>query len=305
MSLVVFYLPNTLLEALHDSGAGDVDGSGGFFEVGGDLWDGFGFYGGLPEGEPGFFGKLPADLSGGAAEELAAVFGFDFCIVWFGVLLEPSEFGGAALARVGSLAAEGVDDCVAGDSGEPGTETCFLGIGFPAMDRFGHGKEDGLGEVLGVGVLHPSPAGHAVNHGAIDGYELVPRLGIGRISELEQQAVTCFGEFVHDIFFSHQEHTHGAWGSFRSLSDIREKYRRPGEDIGGFSAETVLLQASHEHAHVRNTPQEVRVGVPSERISGIAREKGGRLGSRAPTDKQRSGISWGTSRRNVMATMER
>ena len=127
VSLVVFYLPNTLLEALHDSGAGDVDGSGGFLEVGGDFLDWFGFDGGLPEGEPGLFGELPADLAGGAAEELAAVFGVDFGIVGFGVLLKTCEFGGSALARVWSLAAEGVDDCVAGDSCEPGRKRAFFG----------------------------------------------------------------------------------------------------------------------------------------------------------------------------------
>lgn len=251
----MFNFLNAFLQAAHDATAGDVDGAGGLAEVLGDFLHRLCFDSSSPEGEPGLFGELPADLAGGPAEELAAVFGVDFCIVGFRLLLEAGDLGRASFADIRSFSAEGVDNRVSSNTGEPCAKAGSPRVGLPAIDRVGDRDQYGLGQILGVGVLHAAASGHAVNHGAVHGHKFVPRLAVGRISKLQQQAVTRFRKLVHKTFFSHQEHTHDTRRSFRSLAEFG-KERFPGA-------------ARSSHFHVKTPRLEF---LSWERVSTIGRK---------------------------------
>ena len=121
---------------------------------------------------------------GGPAKEFATVFRADFCMVGFRVLLEACDLGRTSFTHIRAFTAEGVDDCVSGNAGEPCAETGPLRVGLPTIDRVGDGDQYGLGQILGIGVLHAAAPGHAVNHGAVHGNELLPGFAVGRILKL-------------------------------------------------------------------------------------------------------------------------
>lgn len=85
-----------------------------------------------------------------------------------------------------------IDDRVPCDSQKPGPKCSPPLVLFPGTNRGGNRDQNPLRQILCIRVLQASPARKSVNHRTIDRRKLYPRVRIGWISHLEQQAVSSF-----------------------------------------------------------------------------------------------------------------
>src|SRR5262249_10034521 len=135
-------------------------------------------------------------------------------------LQKRDEIAAAGAAGLSALCGQEVDDQVAGDPEEPAAEGAAGRVGIPPVDRTGHGAEDVLGEVVGVGPLKPPAARPPVDQRLVDLHELGPGRLVARVEEPDQKALPRARRIGHIV---------PSWkrpqGMSQNLTMIRERPR--------------------------------------------------------------------------------
>jgi hypothetical protein len=91
-------------------------------------------------------------------------------------------------------------DCLVPHNGvEPSSKPPTAGIGLPAPDCAGNGRENFLGQVLGVGVLHPESSSHPIDHRFIEPPKLGPGPPVRRITDPQQERIASLKGWIHEV----------------------------------------------------------------------------------------------------------
>jgi hypothetical protein len=101
--------------------------------------------------------------------------------------------------RLSSLSGEQVDNEVTSDAEQPASERASVWVRVVPLDGSGHGAEDFLDKILGIGFLEPSSSRESVHQRSIDLGEFGPGALVTLVAEANEQTGVCARLCIHPV----------------------------------------------------------------------------------------------------------